>query len=113
MTMKLPGYWTISAGEFEIISIDGTDWLDDGELFDSGETVSFTELTTANLTLANKAVNAAEYVDSHTGRTVAIGKGLQCSVTTTTPGTYEIEFSATTTNSIPRVVKKKFELRVE
>ena len=66
----------LSAGSTaDSLSIDFTEWLDAGETVAS---VTITEIDTSALTLGNKLPNAAAIVVN--GETVAIGKGVQCTI---------------------------------
>ena len=92
MVKKLKERYTFSVGDSREPAIDFTDELK------STETLSGTPVvteSTGNLTLTNKAYNAATYVDANTGATVAIGKAVQFDMTTTTAGTYQVNVKAT------------------
>jgi hypothetical protein len=75
MPRTLTAAKALSAGSTRLVRLDATDDLDDGASFTGTPTVA--EVTTSDLTLDNKIVNTATYSDSQTGRTVAIGKGIQ------------------------------------
>ena len=78
MFIALPQRHTISVGDTEVVSVNYTDHLDDGDLLTG--TVTVAEQTTSDLTIANNAVNTATYVEAQTGDTVAIGAAAQFSV---------------------------------
>ena len=83
----------ISAGAKRIVSLDLTRDLDTSELLTGTPTV--TEVTTSDLTIANKAVSTAALEIK--GKTVAIGKAVQFSVMGGVSGTtYEIRVSVGT-----------------
>ena len=92
MVKKLKERYTFSVGDSREPAIDFTDELKSGETLTGTPTV--TEAT-GNLTLSNKAVNVATYVDANTGATVAVGKAVQFDMTTSTAGTYEVSVKAT------------------
>lgn len=95
MPITLPQRYEISAGDTETVSVNFTDHLDAGELLSGSPTV--VEVTTTDLTLGNKAVNSATYVESHTGDTVAIGAAVQFSVSGGTAyTTYRIRVTVNT-----------------
>lgn len=74
MTIILNERFIISAGDSETIAIDYTDILDGSELLTGTPTV--VEPTTSGVTLSNKGVNTAALTIK--GRSVAIGKAVQC-----------------------------------
>ena len=66
----------LSAGSTaDSLSIDFTEWLDAGETVAS---VTITEIDTSALSLSNKIPNAAAIEVNR--ETVAIGKGVQCTI---------------------------------
>ena len=79
MVLYLPQRPIISVGDTEKVSVNFTDHLDSGESLTGTPTV--VEVTTSNLNMASKSVNAATYIESQTGETVAIGKAVQFTVT--------------------------------
>lgn len=94
MPIILQGTPTISVGDTDTQSIDLQDYLDEGETFTGTPTV--VELTTAHLTLSNKAFNASEITVA--GREVAIGMAIQFKVSGQQAGmTYRIQSTGTTT----------------
>ena len=77
----------MSAGETRMVGVSFIGELDSGELLTGTPTVA--EVTTTDLTLANKVVNTAELTLD--GVTVAIGQAVQFSITGGTAGvTYQI-----------------------
>ena len=99
MPITLKQRATISAGATRLLRINATDDLDDGASLTGTPTIL--EVTTTALTLGSKTVNAATYTDAVTGETVAVGKGLQCTVAGGVAGT-EYRIRATcSTNSTP------------
>jgi hypothetical protein len=86
---------TLSAGSTRIVRLNCTNDLDDGASLTGTPTV--TEVTTSDLTIANKAVNSATYSDSVTQGTVAIGKAVICTVAGGTAGsTYTLRITVST-----------------
>jgi hypothetical protein len=78
MPIVLPQRPAISVGDTEVVSINYTDHLDSGESLTGTPTVA--EVTTTDLTLDDKAVNTATYVEADSGDTVAVGAAVQFSV---------------------------------
>ena len=74
MPKILEQQYDLSVAETEVVSINYSDVLDSGELLTGTPTV--TEVSTANLSLANKLVSTATYTESFSGETVAIGKAV-------------------------------------
>lgn len=99
MAIRLAQVHTVSAGSTRLVRINCTRDLDSGASLTGTPTI--VEVTTTALTLANKKVNTATYVESQTGDTVAIGKALEFTVTGGTAGsTYTIRATCST-NSTP------------
>jgi hypothetical protein len=112
MTIKLSDVHTISAGDTEVVSVNFANWLDSGELLTGTPTVA--EVSTSDLTLADKSVNSSSYVDAHTGETVFAGQAAQFSVSGGTAGTeYQIKVTVTTDATVARTKEVIIELRVE
>jgi len=87
----------LQAGETRNVKIDYTDKLDSGELLTGTPTI--TEVTSSDLTLANKAVSTAQLTIN--GATVAIGAAVQFNVTGGTAGTeYKVKIIATSDDSV-------------
>jgi len=98
----------VSAGDTDIPAINGTPYLDDSELFtgtptitEAGKVASYdadgdpTYTASSDLTITNKTVNAAALVIK--GKTVAIGKAVQCKVSGQLAGyTYGLRVSVAT-----------------
>ena len=81
------------AAEERLVSVSLAGKLDSGELLTGTPTI--VEVTTSDLTLANKAVSTAQLTIS--GRTVAIGQAVQFKVSGGTAGTtYTIRITVTT-----------------
>ena len=78
MGLTLEQTYTISVGDTEVIDVDFTPRLRDTESLTGTPTV--VEITTSDLTLANKGVNTAEYENTVNGKTVAVGAGVQFSI---------------------------------
>lgn len=76
MVLTISQHAVISVGDVELVAIDYTDLLDTGELLTGTPTV--TEQTTADLTLANKAVSTASL--TILGTTVVTGAAVQFSI---------------------------------
>ncbi len=110
MPVELEPRYPISINDVELVSIQYTDHLDSGESLTGTPTV--VEVTTSDLTLANKAVNSATYVDSIVGNTVAIGAAVQFTVTTTTAATYKIRVTVSTDASPARTFQRDIILDV-
>ena len=98
----------ISSGDTETVAIDGQEYLDSGELFTGTPTI--TEVTTTDLTLANKAVNTAAL--TILGQSVAIGQAIQFSVSGQSAATtYRIRCSCGTDATPART--KQFDVLLE
>jgi len=83
-------------GETRLVSVDYTDKLDAGELLTGTPTI--VEVTTSDLTLANKVVNTAALTIRN--RTVIIGQAVQFSVAGGQDGAaYTIQITVTTDSS--------------
>lgn len=101
MAVTLEQQPQISEGDVDVVSIDYTSYLDSDETLSGTPTV--TEVTTADLTLASKAVSSAALVIL--GRTVAIAKAVQFSVSGQQSGTtYRVRVSVATSASRTKVV---------
>lgn len=112
MATELKERFTISANDVELVSINFTDHLDSGELLTGTPTV--TEQTTSDLTLSNKAVSTATYVEAKTNETVAIGMAVQFTVTASgTTGTYTIRVVVSTDSTPARTFERDLVLYVE
>ena len=92
----------VSTG-LEVVGYDMTDWLDSGELVSTVSVAAY-----SGVTIANEATNAAAVVIN--GKTVAIGKAAQFSITgqTTTGSTdgdanYTFEMTVTADGTPARV----------
>lgn len=105
----------VSLGDIDVASIDYTPYLDAGELLTGTPTVN--EVTTTDLTFANKAVNIAAVVIK--GVTVAIGKAVQFKFSGQqqaadgSPKLYRVRVSVLTNATIARtkVVDVRFRCR--
>lgn len=98
MAIVLEQRHTVSVGSTRVVRINCTRDLDSGASLTGTPTI--VEVTTTALTLASKAVNAATYIESQTGDTVAIGKALEFTVTGGVAGTtYTIRASCSTNSS--------------
>lgn len=96
MPITLTGLPKISVGDTDTVSVDLQDYLDSGETFTGTPTV--VEITTTDLTLSNKTVNAAAITIQ--GRAVGIGAAIQFKVSGQLAGrTYKIQVTGTTTAS--------------
>ena len=85
----------LSVGETRLIRFDLTDDLEAGASLSGTPTVS--EVTTTDLTLANKAVNTSTYVDDLTGETIAVGKAVQFTCAGGSAGTtYRVRVTVST-----------------
>ena len=100
MPYLLDQQYVISTGDTDVISINYTDYLDSGELLTGTPTV--VEVTTSALTLSNKAINTATYVEADTGNTVAISKAVQFKISCTTAGVYRIRVTVSTNATVAR-----------
>lgn len=109
MPKILEQQYDLSVSETEVVSINYSDVLDSGELLTGTPTV--TEVSTANLSLANKLVSTATYTESFSGETVAIGKAVQFTVTTSTAGLYQIRVSVATDSSPARTLVRDLYVR--
>lgn len=93
MTKSLPQIPCLSEGDVDMVAIDYTDWLDSGELLTGTPTA--VEVTTEDLTLANKAVSTSSLTIN--GVTVATGKAVQFSVQGQQAGTlYTVRVTVST-----------------
>ena len=104
MPIRLEPKGTVSLNDLESVAIDYTDTLE-------GETLTGTPTVTTSLgaTLASKLVNTGTYVDKN-GITVAIGKAVLFTFTSTTAGDYVIE--VTVDSSGGRRFVREIELEV-
>ncbi len=110
MVLTLPQRPTISAGDVDVVSIDYTDYLDSGELLTGTPTI--TEVTTSDLTLANKAVSTAALTIN--GSTVAIGMAVQFSLQGQSAATtYTCLVTATTDATVARTKVLEVQFDVE
>ena len=92
-TSKCPQRACMTDAETRAVKVSFKDDLDTSELLTG--TPTLTEITTSDLTLANKAVNTAAL--TILGGTVAIGQAVQFTVTGGTAGTtYTIQITAGT-----------------
>lgn len=103
MTANLaPQIYNVATGETRNISVDFQGLLDSGELLTGTPTV--TEVTTADLTLASKAVSTAALTIN--GVTAAIGEAVTFSVTGVQAAKiYSILITATTTSTPAQTVQ--------
>lgn len=99
MPITLPQVHTVSAGATRLVRINCTRDLDSGASLTGTPTI--VEVTTTALTLANKKVNTATYVEADTGDTVAVGKALEFTVTGGVAGTTYTIRATCATNSSP------------
>lgn len=98
MPIAAPQTYEVSAGATRIVRVNVTRDLDSGVTLTGTPTV--VEVTTTALTLANKKVNTATYVESHSGTTVAIGKAVEFTVTGGVAGTtYTVRITVSTTST--------------
>lgn len=109
MPKTLEQQYDISVGSTEIVSINYTAILDSSEVLTGVPTVS--ELTTSNLSLGNKLVNTATYTEAITGDTVAVGKAVQFTVTTSTAGSYVIRVTVSSDSTPTRTFVRDLYLR--
>jgi len=97
----------LSAGAtVDFFSVNFTDWLDSSETISS---VAITEVDTTDLTLTSKAANAAAMTVNED--TVAIGKGVQCTIDAASAKrgtTYTLKVTPTT--SAGRIVPFEFDM---
>ena len=109
MPITLPEVYTISVGETELVSIDYSRHLDNGELLTGTPTV--VEVTTSDLTLANKQVNTVAYV--HQYGTAEIGWAVQFSVSgqMVANSPYTIRVTVSTDASIVRTFVRDIALK--
>lgn len=105
MTFTLVGIPVVSAGDVDTGAVNLTRWLDAGETISGTPTVA--EQTTAHLTIGSVAANVAAIVVK--GKTAAIGKAVQFSVSGQTAGTtYSLLVTWSTTASRTKKVIVKF-----
>jgi hypothetical protein len=98
MARILSQRYTLSVGATRMVRINCTDDLDDGASLTGTPTVA--EQTTSDLTLDDKAVNAATYSCAVTGKTVAIGKAIEFTVAGGSAGTdYTVRCTCSTDSS--------------
>lgn len=109
MPKVLEQQYDISTGSTEIVSVNYTSVLDSAEVLTGTPTVA--EITTANLTLGNKLVNTATYTEIVTGDTVAIGKAVQFTVSSSTAGLYQIRVTVSSDSSPTRTFVNDLYLR--
>lgn len=99
MPITLPQRPILSVGDVDVASIDFQDYLDAGELLTGTPTV--VEITTTDLTLANKTVNTSALIID--GRSVAVGKAVQFKVSGQVAGkTYTVQVTVSTDATIAR-----------
>ena len=97
MPVTLSPQYQISVNDTEAVSVEFTDHLDSGELLTGTPTV--VEVTTSDLTLANKALNTSTYTPSYASpgdAVVATSAAVQFTVTSSTAGTYRIRITVST-----------------
>jgi hypothetical protein len=99
MVKRAEPLYEISVGDVEIISYQFVEHLDAGELLTG--TPTFVEQTTSNLTFGTASRNGTAYTDK-AGVSVAANQAVQCSVTTSTAGTYTIRITTTTDATVAR-----------
>ena len=95
-----------SGATADFFAVNFTDWLDSDETISS---VTITEVDTTHLSLSSKAANTAAIEVN--GDTVAIGKGVQCTINAANARagtTYRLLVTLTTSNS--RVVPFWFDM---
>ena len=98
-------------GEINIISVSFADVLDEGELLDEAPTV--VEITTSDLTIANKRVNTSPLVLGE--HTIGIGKAVQFSVSGqgTSNSPYSLKITVTTDSTPAQVKVRGIDFTVE
>ena len=113
MVVILPQRHIVSVGDTEVVSVNFTDHLDSGESLTGTPTI--VEVTTTDLTLANKAVSTATYVESETKDTIAVGAAVQFSVLggTAANSPYSISVTVSTDATIPRTFVRYVSLTFE
>jgi len=106
MVVKLSDTFTISVGDTELVSVDFTQHLDEGELLTGTPTAvsPSVDLTTANLQL-----NTVSYLGAD-GVTVPIGHAVQFSVTSIVAATYTIPVVVSTDATIARTFVRAIDL---
>lgn len=111
MPIVLEDIPVISVGDVEIPGIDGTAYLDPGELFtgtptivEAGRVASYDAdgdpvySSSSDLTITNKVVNSSALVIK--GKTVAIGMAVQCKILGQLAGyTYGLRVTVSTTTA--------------
>lgn len=105
MAIKSTDVRRIGAGETRTIRVGLQDALETGVTL---TLVSITEVTTTDLTLANKAVNTATFDVDDNGvvTTVAIGQGVQFAVSGGTAGvTYAVRINCTTSDTVTQTIE--------
>ncbi len=98
MPIELKPIHQIGAGATRLVRVNFEYDLDSDTLLTGTPTV--VEVTTTDLTLANKKVNTVAYTDTHSGVEVAIGKAVEFTVSGGTAGTlYRIRVTVSTASS--------------
>lgn len=101
MTKILPGLRTVSSGAVDVVAIDETFELDEGETLTGTPTV--TEVDTSDLTITNKTINNAQMTIN--GNTVAISCAVLFRISGQKAGTlYHIKYTVATTSSPARTL---------
>lgn len=109
MPKILEQQYDLSINETEVVSVNYSDILSSGELLTGTPTVS--EVSTTNLSLGNKLVSTATYVESFSGETVAIGKAVQFTISTSTLGVYQVRVSVDTDSTPTRTIVRDLYVR--
>ena len=104
MVLTIDHTYTISVGDTEVIDVDFTQQLRSGESLTGTPTV--VELTTTDLSLGSKAVNSATFENARNGKTVAVGAGVQFSISggTAANSAYTISVTCSTDGSPARTL---------
>ena len=99
MAIALDQVWKSSVGDTEAGAVNVSPYLDSGELVAS---VTVTEITTSDLTLANKAVSTAEL--TILDETVPVGEAIQFTYSGCLVGVlYKLAIQVTTDSTPARV----------
>lgn len=103
MTKSIGPTETISEDDVEVIAVDLTNWLDDGEQLTGTPTV--VEVTTADLTLDNKSISLVP--QKVNGFMAPAGHVVLFRMTGQQTGTtYTVKITASTNASIPRTINR-------
>ena len=95
MAVEAPQTYTLSTGSTRLVRVNYTKLLDSDVSLTGTPLVD--EVTTSDLTLANKAVNTDTYVDANTGKTVAVAKAIQFTIAGGTSGqSYTVRVTVST-----------------